>query len=416
LSLRVFLCYYVFMVIIRSTKYNKNTTAALLGILETAGYFVNDHAITISSLSKEELDKIPRKEKNLFLFSFTTPHSRHAYADVETLRRHFPDGIFIAGGPHSSGDGPDCLANGFDEVVRGEGELALPELLKSGVRKPEAGIKNLPLTPDSGLRTPDLNNYPPFPLKEPRYALYIEITRGCPYACSFCQTSRLFGIKSRHRNVENILKYSEILLKNGMSDLRFVSPNSLSYGSADGKTINYKKLEELLSSLHTLVKDRGRVFFGSFPSEVRPEFVNDDTIALMKKYCDNDNIIIGGQSGSDRILELTHRGHKAADITKAAETALKQGLKVNVDFLFGFDFEDKEDAKQSIELMHSLIKRGARIHAHRLIPAAGTKHYGMKHVKINPKIMEFLNKYHGKGQVYGIFMQGQAATCPYICP
>jgi B12-binding domain/radical SAM domain protein len=389
------------MIIIRSTKYNKNTVAALLGILETAGYFIHEHVMTISSISKEELDNIPKKEKNVFLFSFTTPHRQHAYLDVETLRRHFPGGFFVAGGPHPTGDGADCLSNGFDEVVQGEGEIALPQLLKSQVSSPKSQIKpsgTWGLGPGT-----DKLEFPPFPLKEPRYALYIEITRGCPYACSFCQTSKIFGVKPRHRSVENILKYSEIMLKNFLTDIRFVSPNSLSYGSPDGKKINYEKLEELLSSLHKLAKGRGRVFFGSFPSEVRPEFVNDDTMALMKKYCDNDNIIIGGQSGSDKVLKLLHRRHTARDIEKAADTVLKHDFKVNIDFLFGFDFEDKDDAEQSVGLMQSLVDKGVKIHAHKLIPVSGTKYYGMKEVKINPLIMQFLNKYHGRGMVYGMF-------------
>ncbi|HRU38311.1 MAG TPA: TIGR04013 family B12-binding domain/radical SAM domain-containing protein [Candidatus Goldiibacteriota bacterium] len=385
------------MIIIRATRYNKNTVSALLGSLETAGARIYDDVLVISSLSTEELGKIPLG-KHVFLFSFTTLHREHAYEDVKTLEKLFPGSSFIAGGPHASGDPEDTLSGGFDIAIRGEGEKWITSHI--------GGLKSLGLS--QGIYGPEpetcsLDAFPPFPLKEPRYGLYIEITRGCPYACSFCQTSKIFGIKPRHRSVENILKYSETMITNGLTDLRFVSPNSLSYGSKDGKGINMPAIEELLSSLSKLVKGKGRVFFGSFPSEVRPEFVNDATMALMRKYCDNDNIIIGGQSGSDKVLKLTNRRHKSADIETAADTALRHGFKVNVDFLFGFDFEGKDEALQSAGLMARLVKKGVKIHAHRLIPVSGTKYYGQKDTAIRPEIMAFLRKHHGKGMVYGNF-------------
>ena len=46
-----------------------------------------------------------------------------------------------------------------------------------------------------------------------------------------------------------------------------------------------------------------KIFFGTFPSEVRPEFVTDESAELVRKYCANDSLSLGAQSGSDRILK-----------------------------------------------------------------------------------------------------------------
>ena len=89
---------------------------------------------------------------------------------------------------------------------------------------------------------------------------------------------------------------------------------------------------------------------------------------MVKKYCSNDNIIIGAQSGSQKILDLCHRGHTVEDVIKAVELTLKSGLKANVDFIFGLPDETAEDVKMTINVMEDLVRMGARIHAHSFIP------------------------------------------------
>ena len=54
----------------------------------------------------------------------------------------------------------------------------------------------------------------------------------------------------------------------------------------------------------------GRIFFGTFPSELRPEHVSPRALALITRYCDNRVVILGGQSGSDRVLEAMGRGQR----------------------------------------------------------------------------------------------------------
>ncbi|MEZ5334950.1 MAG: radical SAM protein [Methanolobus sp.] len=37
----------------------------------------------------------------------------------------------------------------------------------------------------------------------------LEISRGCPFRCRYCQTPRLFGNKMRHRSIDSIVKYAK---------------------------------------------------------------------------------------------------------------------------------------------------------------------------------------------------------------
>lgn len=243
---------------------------------------------------------------------------------------------------------------------------------------------------------------PPSPLKAPYYSLYIEITCGCPHNCFFCQTTEIFGSKPRHRSIKSILKYCEILLKNNLTDLRF-APNDFSYGSVNGIKLNFETLENLLKLLNILVKNKGRIFFGSFPAEVRPEYVNEDTIGLIKKYCSNKKIIIGAQSGSDRILKLLNRKHTVEDVIKAIKIAIKFNLTPHIDIISGFPFETKKDIFDTIKFLENSINIGCKIHMHKFIPLPGTKFKNLSPVPYFPDLKNFLNKWQGKGIVWGNF-------------
>jgi len=49
-----------------------------------------------------------------------------------------------------------------------------------------------------------LDEHPPFDSR--RLCGPIEITRGCPHACAYCQTPRLFGHTVRHRSIPSIVE------------------------------------------------------------------------------------------------------------------------------------------------------------------------------------------------------------------
>ncbi|MEJ2252550.1 MAG: TIGR04013 family B12-binding domain/radical SAM domain-containing protein, partial [Candidatus Lokiarchaeota archaeon] len=246
----------------------------------------------------------------------------------------------------------------------------------------------------------DLNNYPPFPLKNAHYGA-IEITRGCPYQCYFCQTSFMMGTQPRHRSIKNICKYVKILAEPGYTDLRFITPNALSYGSKNGKDVNYKELKRLLLSIREILGNEGKIFFGTFPSEVRPEHINQDTLNLIKEFTDNDNLIIGAQSGSQNLLDKCNRGHKVEDIYNAVELTLNENLDVNLDFIFGLPDETEEDLIKTIDLIKSVTKKGARIHAHYFVPLPQTPFQYRSPKPISKPLRDKIKNLNFEGKLYG---------------
>ncbi len=385
--------YNKYMVILCLSKNNRNSIYALLGILETYGYFIGKDVYLHEIHSGNSNARIEKNKKHFFLFSFSTKNAQENYIELKKLKNIYKKSVFICGGPHPTGAPHDCLNAGFDIVVQGEAENIINNILQIN--------KNYKIC-KSGIHA-NLDAFPPFPLKDPHYSLYIEITRGCPNNCYFCQTTKIFGSRPKHRSIENIIKYCEILIKNKLTDLRFVSPNAFSYGSKNGIDINFNALNNLLVSLYKIIKGIGRIFLGSFPSEVRPEFVNEDTIGLIKKYCSNKNIMIGGQSGSEKILTKINRKHTVKDIINAAKISLKYGLLPNIDIISGFPFESKKDILQTINLCEALIKYGCKIHIHKFTPLPGTEFESLTTSEFLPELKNFLNKWAGKGRVYGKF-------------
>ncbi len=366
-------------------KHNFFSLNAIAGALETDKIFKSIDFYFSRSRKEimKTLEELVKSYRKLVIgISFFTSQLFDIHDLVQIIKSKFEKKcLIIAGGSHSTGDPSGVLNMGFDIVVVGEGEETIIELMqKINTNEKLREVKGIAYINEeneyiyTGKRVLiNLNNYPPFPIINTRYGA-IEITRGCPYVCYFCQTPYILGTTPRHRSVENICKYVRELHKHygDLTDVRFITPNAFSYGSKDGKNLNLGALENLFIKVREIIGAKGRIYLGTFPSEVRPEHVTQDTLNLVLKYGNNDNITIGAQSGSQRILDLCHRGHTVEDIHRAVELTIKNNLRINVDFIFGLPGESNKDVELTIEMMKELSDKGARIHAHSFIPLPQT--------------------------------------------
>jgi len=144
-----------------------------------------------------------------------------------------------------------------------------------------------------------------------------------------------------------------------------------------------------------------RVFFGAFPSEVRPEFVDREAALLLKESVDNRRIIVGAQSGSNRMLKELHRGHTVEDVTNAVAHLRNAGFDVDVDYIFGLPKETEDDVRETLKHMTELIRLGARVHAHVFLPLPGTPYSFEKPGRVSEWLRKELFKLLGKGAMYG---------------
>ena len=353
-----------------------------------------------------ETDFVKTPKSGIMIYSFFTNQKTDVFEEITTARRDKINAFFIAGGPHPSG-APEETLQFFDAVVIGEGEETLPELIsrvQTNIRaeiNPKTGMENvngIAFRNDAGRiiqtspRPPiQLDSYPCF--SPDNIWRPIEISRGCPHRCKFCQTPQLFGHKMRHRSISEIVRYAAYY-----DDLRFISSNAFAYGS-NGVSPKPQKVKELLTALSAA--GNKRIYFGTFPSEVRPEFVTEEITDLLGAYCSNEALSIGAQSGSDGVLTEIGRGHTAEDVYRAAEICFARKITPIVDFIIGFPNETENDQQQSLEMIDWICKKGGEVRAHYLTPLPSTPYENIMPAEVHPDISKKLGKLALGGKLKG---------------
>lgn len=393
------------------TKQNRYSYNALLGALESTGEHEYMDVLFYDPKKGEDtiIDECLKSYDNVVLaISFFTTQVWEVYGFVLHIREKYGNSVILAaGGSHPSGESKVTLEMGFDYVFVGEGEETINEFFKClRLGGKFEDIPGIYCRMDNGeisfMPRKDrvvLDDYIPFSEKYRKFGP-IEISRGCPFACSFCQTSRIFGVNVRHRSISCIEDLLLIMKKYGLKDFRAITPNALAYGSADGKVLNLDAVYQLLTMIKKVFSN-GKIYFGSFPSEVRPEHVTEESMRLLCQFVSNDNIIMGAQTGSQRMLDLLHRGHSVSDVYNAVDICIRHKMTPNVDFMFGLPGEEKEDINKSIQLMKDLIAMGARIHAHTFMPLPQTPLSYKGHGRINDAIRKYIRQHVSNGVIYG---------------
>ncbi len=326
--------------------------------------------------------------------------------EVKDTRTRFGRKVtLVAGGPHASARPRDLLDMGFDYVVVGEGEASFRELLWALTNdKDPATIQGVVSKDSASLPTPrsfrpiDLNDYPPFAVQA-NIVGPVEVTRGCPFRCKFCATPFLTGGAVRHRSVESITYWlREAVEELGFKRAWFLSPNALSYGGR-GRKAETDKIESLLKVTTSL--EGLDLFFGSFPSEVRPEFVTSDLLHMFRNHVANKTLQIGLQSGSDRILDLCRRQHSVQQGLDAIAMAQDAGFIPHVDMIFGLPGETDQDVDASIEICETLASQKTKIHGHVFMPLPGSEWADMPAGKLSKRTRQILGELSRKKIVTG---------------
>jgi len=360
--------------ILRETSTNRYSVNVLIGLIRQAGL------PWVVARSEAEVARRAEEAGRAFaLYSFMTPDLPIVRAEVAALRPRLPGVRWLAGGAHPTADPEGTLALGFHHVVAGEAERVLGPFLHEGDGPPV--IRD----PDGG--PPDLDPYPAHVWGRPGP---VEITRGCRGGCRFCSVGRR---RVRHRGLQAVVAAARAMVAEGRRVIRFVTPDALAYGGS---------LEAVAGLLAALRKVGAEPVLGAFPSEVRPERVTPEAVALLRTHCHNRTLVIGGQSGSDRVLRFLGRGHTVADVVRAAAHAREGGLRPLVDLIFGIPGETAQEQAATVELARLLQREhGARIHAHYFHPLPGTPLWGADPAPLEPETRAFLKRAERAGTLDG---------------
>ncbi len=358
-------------------------------------------------LSDSTIRRTVDKGPVLLAQSVMSTQTERVFRESKRIKARFGDTVTqIGGGPHASARPADLLDAGFDYVVVGEGEKLFTDLLwylmnDRNPREIEGVVseKSEFYPKPRDLPKVELDEYPPFAL-DMNVLGPVEVTRGCPFACKFCCTPFLTSKGVRHRSVDSVVGWlNRAVQQRGFRRTWFMSPNALSYGGK-GREMNLDKLGYLLRE-STSVEGLEEVFFGAFPSEVRPEFVSKEALDLLRDYVANRTLQIGLQSASDRVLDIANRCHTVEDGLDAIRLSFDCGFTPHVDMMFGLPGETEKELRASIEMCEELAKMGAMVHGHVFMPLPGSAFENMPPGILDPESRSALGELSRRGVLTG---------------
>ncbi len=171
----------------------------------------------------------------------------------------------------------------------------------------------------------------------------VEIMRGCPGRCRFCQAS-FCRRPVRYRGVEKIVS----LARACYHATGFDTVGLLSLSTAD-----YPNLEELVARLQEYFRDK---YVGlSLPSLRVDRHLK--LLPILVTSVRKSGLTIAVEAASEKLRQIINKPLKDEDLFAGVEAAYRAGWqKLKLYFMVGLPDETEEDIKQIVELSFQLAK------------------------------------------------------------
>lgn len=358
------------------------------------GNIIND---SDHPLWQEVLDNINEFEPDIVGIRAQTITYASALKIAELAKRSHHGCPVVAGGPHPSIRPEEVLSDeNVDFVIREEGETSFAALIKA-LNSKNPDFSSVPglsyrlnetiVHNQAGEFIEDLDTIP-HPARElllnsEGYGAenlgVLMASRGCPFSCSFC--FNMWKRTSRYRSPENVIE-ELVAVRERYGTNRFSFKD-------DTFTVNKKWVSEFCDGLLS------RGLNVNWDCTTRADCLDDGILALMKRAgC--DNIKIGVESGSERILKAIQKGESLEQIREGTRLLKKHGIFFMTYFITGLPQESEEDMTMTYDFMREINPPFAAIGLYKAYPCtalfeqgvqAGVLRTGMTredYFKINP--------------------------------
>jgi radical SAM superfamily enzyme YgiQ (UPF0313 family) len=260
------------------------------------------------------------------------------------IKKRFPDITLFAGGAEATAL-PQNLLNSapFDFVIKGEGELALTEVMKKFPEnrsyKNIAGVYVKDSNGDAETNQWPVMNLDALPspflageLDPEKYSGVLwELSRGCPFKCSFCFESRgVAGV--RQFSLERIKKELELFELKKVNQVFVLDP------TFNRDANRAKKILRMIQNIAPMMH---------FTFEVRTEFIDSEMAELFSMI--NCSLQIGLQSAIPEVLSKVNRKIDPDKYAEKISLLNSAGVIFGLDLIYGLPGDTLDGFKHSLD-------------------------------------------------------------------
>ncbi|MCX6564461.1 MAG: radical SAM protein [Candidatus Aminicenantes bacterium] len=294
-----------------------------------------------------KLDLTALAAADLVGISTITSTAPRAYAIADKAREMGRP--VIMGGPHVTYLAEEALEHA-DYVIRGEGERPLMAFIDAWERGGGyADIPNLSFKKDGlVVHNPRLHlsedldwiPYPDFSLLKADVAgrmkmssIPVQTSRGCPFDCSFCSVTGMFGKQYRFRSTENIIE--ELRRYNDRKNVVFFYDDNFAANRQRAKAL-----------LEAMIRER---FKFTWTTQVRADVARDPDLVRLMKKAGCHTLYIGFESLNPESLEGMKKNQTVAEIAQAVKVLRRNRIRIHGMFVLGFDQDDWKSVKRTVK-------------------------------------------------------------------
>jgi anaerobic magnesium-protoporphyrin IX monomethyl ester cyclase len=340
-------------------RYPRLGLPMIAAALTAAGHDVRVYCTDLAPIDWDDVHAA-----DLVGLSTTTSTAPAAYAMADGLRRRGMP--VVIGGSHVTFMAEEALQHA-DYVARGEGgDQLMVELLDAlhGERELES-IRGLSFVRDgrhvhNERREPcrDLDELPVPDLSlvaghERMRSTPIMTSLGCPFACSFCSVTAMFGRKYRFRSAERVI-----------AEIEDKRPKHIFFYD-DNFAADVRRLKVLLR----MMVERRLVI--PWQAQVRTDVARDPELLDLMKRSGCETLALGLESVDQATLDALHKSQSVADIVGAIEAIHRHGIRVHGMFVLGADTDDRTTVRETASF--AMAHRIDTIMLNVLTPAPGTQ-------------------------------------------
>jgi len=309
-----------------------------------AGYDV--HVLNLFAFAWQDIEQLIKETSaDLFGLSCFTQNRRGTLMLAELIRQTHPKAHIAVGGPHASALPLEMLnqCNAIDTVVIGEGEQTFMELIsRIETAQTTSGITGTVWNTSEGPRSAEartlIDNLDALVPPTRYFDDHIVLSaRGCPWDCSFCASSALWGRGCRTHSATYVLDMLETLVKkHGQKAIAFKDETF---------TADRQRVLKLCRGIQE------RKLNIAWSCDTRADVLDEELLSAMRASgC--QRISLGVESAAPGILQRLNKNITPAAVQTATRLARRIGLPVRYYMIVGSPGETMATLQQSLTFVN----------------------------------------------------------------